>query len=519
MRTRTALIVHSAVLALACYLPPVYLFTDALMLPKFYLLLLSVGCGGVMVAVARRQGWGVPAGKECLRTGSVAFVAVSVLECLYVVMLMAMEGMPSRGVCGTFENPAGLALGMCVAIPLAVHLMLTERKRWRQGMWVVALLLMVTVLWFTRSRTGLICLSVFLVVYACTGIHRLVSGKRVRLLLYAVLLAAASVGMAAHVRTHKTDSTSGRAFILMRSWELAMERPFAGHGHGGFGREYMLRQAAFFREHPDSRHAMLADDIRHPLNEFLLLWVEYGVAGPVLLLAVLLLPLRMALKRRREELRVMALPLVAVCLFSCFSYPFHYPVAWVVACTAWMLMPAGIRLGSERTGRVALHAVLLASAALIVLTVNDAVHEHLWYRAYRHSFREEAALEEYGALHGYFCHDPYFLYSYAMASFKRGDLDRAERMIAECGKCRNGYNRELLAGDICLYRKNFAGAAAHYGLANDMCPVRFAPLEGLYKVYDATGDTLRRQEVAARIAQKQVKVRSWDVERIRGRCQ
>ena len=67
-------------LALACYLPPVYLFTDALMLPKFYLLLLSVGCGGVMVIVASRQGWGEPAGKECLRTGSVAFVAVSFIE-------------------------------------------------------------------------------------------------------------------------------------------------------------------------------------------------------------------------------------------------------------------------------------------------------------------------------------------------------------------------------------------------------------------------------------------------------
>ncbi len=47
-------------LAVSCYLPPIYLFTDTFVLPKFYLLLLSVGCMGIWVALAKGRGWGLP---------------------------------------------------------------------------------------------------------------------------------------------------------------------------------------------------------------------------------------------------------------------------------------------------------------------------------------------------------------------------------------------------------------------------------------------------------------------------
>lgn len=75
-----------------------------------------------------------------------------------------------------------------------------------------------------------------------------------------------------------------------------------------------------------------------------------------------------------------------------------------------------------------------------------------------------------------------------MAAFKRKNLDKASQMIAECGQYWSGYNRELLAGDICYYMEEYPDAITHYEMAQDMCPVRFAPLEGLYKVYDAIGD-------------------------------
>ena len=132
--------------------------------------------------------------------------------------------------------------------------------------------------------------------------------------------------------------------------------------------------------------------------------------------------------------------------------------------------------------------------------------------------RDVAALEEYEELHSYFKRNPACLYSYAMASFKRGDLDRAARLIEECGRHWNGYNRELLAGDICSYREKYPDAIAHYEAACAMCPVRFAPLEGLYKVYDLTGDEERRNAIARQIADKDIKVYSSAIWQIKENC-
>ena len=48
-----------------------------------------------------------------------------------------------------------------------------------------------------------------------------------------------------------------------------------------------------------------------------------------------------------------------------------------------------------------------------------------------------------------------------------------------------------------------------------MCPVRFAPLEGLYYAYKNTGDFSRADSIALTIQQKDIKVPSYDVERIK----
>ncbi|MCD8187010.1 MAG: O-antigen ligase family protein, partial [Rikenellaceae bacterium] len=60
-----------------------------------------------------------------------------------------------------------------------------------------------------------------------------------------------------------------------------------GNGTGTFKSDYMPEQAAWFREHPESPYAILADNSNHPFNEFLLIWIESGLIG--LLLAGLVL--------------------------------------------------------------------------------------------------------------------------------------------------------------------------------------------------------------------------------------
>ena len=514
MRCRTSItFLFSLWLSIASYLPSIYLFTDTLLLPKWYLCIVGVACAGAIVGVTMLRRKPLPKMSDAFPISVAVFTVVTIAECLYVGGCVLTGGWKTGGECGTFDTPAGLALSLCIAIPLAVHQTLHADKRSSRLLYGAATLLFVATLLLTRSRTGMICLALYGIIYLTRMLKQHILNQRIRNSLLIGVSAILLTGTLFFVSSHKTASTSGRAFILQRSMELIMEHPFVGHGHGSFEREYMLRQARFFKVHPNDVHTDLADDMHHPLNEFIYLWINYGFVAPVALLTALMLPLL----RLRHHL-LLQLTVLALLVFSCFSYPFHYPIAWLIAggTLLYTFWKSVLRWSSH----VAFPCVLLlASVVTFALTLNDAVHEHLWYRAYRHSFRHKSALAEYEQVHSYFRQNPYFLYNYAIASFMHKDLDRAEHLLGECARFRNSYNQELLHGDVCLRRENYTEAIVHYQTASHMCPVRFAPLEGLCKVYQATGDEVRRKEMATRIANKKVKVNSSAVQRIKRQYQ
>lgn len=145
----------------------------------------------------------------------------------------------------------------------------------------------------------------------------------------------------------KTDSTNGRRFILERSWELVQARPFAGYGPGGFLREYMPRQADYFKAHADSGHAWLASEVYHPLNEFVWVWIEFGLPGVLLSLGALAWLLSGLFRRRDIFSRMLAVSLCACVVFALFSYPLKYPLASVIGIAAVGRMCSGM-LGRGR---------------------------------------------------------------------------------------------------------------------------------------------------------------------------
>jgi len=506
----------AAWMSLVCYLAPLYLFTDAHLLPKWYLCLIGLAVTGVFATMVLLRGKRLYLHGEDISFISKVFTLTTALECLWVVVCMVRDGLRQGGEVGTLGNPAELALHLCIVLPLTARLVLHGKGWCWRIVYSVATVLSVGVLWLTQSRTGLICVALYAIIGLWMWMHRFVHKRYLRWGLYGVIVSTMLAGTIAYVTSHKNASSSGRAFILQRSWELVKEHPLMGHGHRGFERTYMLCQADFFKEHPNSEYAVLADEIRHPLCEFVYVWVNYGVVSPVVLLVLLLLPLWRWWHGDRK-LSPFLLPMLAILVFSCFSYPFYYPIAWLTV-GASVLYAVRRVLYHWQKHPVFPYLLLAISIIMLGITAFDAVQEHRWYQAYRHSFREDKALKEYEELHPYFSHTHVFLYSYAMASFKRKDLDKAKQMITECGQHWSGYNRELLAGDICYYRKEYPEAITHYEMAHAMCPVRFAPLEGLYKVYDKTNDAPHRKEIADQIASKQVKVNSLDVMRIKRGC-
>ena len=504
------------IIGVACYLPEIFIFTDTLLLPKWYLAI-----SGLLVWLLYLNYVRLFTNKSVKELVSLfyikhLFLLLAVGECLYVVVHSAIYGFSAAGERGTFDNPAGL--GVCIAISFAIAIDMTEKSKGRKALvcYLLCILLFISVIFLSKSRTGLICIILMLLYSALKLIRRSKWGK--------IVLSLCLIGVSVFVVVkYKKDSTSGRYFILSNSYDLICEHPFVGHGQNGFEREYMLKQADYFRHNEGSKYEMLADEIQHPLNEFVYVWINYGIVGPLVMLLVFVVPAIIGYRRNDKRLISMQKPMLIIFIFCLFSYPLNYP------------LPCGIILldiffairhccWSEKVCELfRIKSVLVTSCAFLLLCLVGAFakgyNEYRWNNAWRHLRKNiTTALDEYRVLEPYFSANRYFLYNYAFALYSKGEFAESITILNKCSNYWNGYNHELLSGDACRMNGRYVEAIKHYDEAHFMCPSRLAPLEGLYYVYGDMDDDVNRKRIADIISKQKLKVPSYDGYRIKRNC-
>jgi len=497
----------------ACYLPKLYIFTDRLLLPKWYALMsvLFIWMLYITITVLCKKKYIV--GFPCLEYAKTAVIALAVCECVYVILHVLINGIDVTGERGSFDNPSGLAL--CISIPMA---MILERIVVSKRMTIrlygsLCILLFVSVIILSRSRTGIISVAALTVWYIVK-----VWGKP-RLPIYGIVLCILAITVSIVVM-HKKDSTLGRYFILSNSCHLISEHPIKGYGHDGFELNYMTAQAEYFWENPDSRYIMLADEIHHPLNEFVDVWIKYGILGPMFLLSVFVNPAIIGYKHKAKHLMSVLPPMLVIFVFCFFSYPLNYPLPWCVLATGFFMTARHSAIYAKACELVDNKISLVALTTSILVCFFSLLHsgynEYRWNQAWYHLHKNtDTTLDEYAVLYPHMSENRYFLYNYAFALYSKGHFDESLAVMNECLNYWNGYNLQLLMGDACRMSSKCSEAIIHYNLAHNMCPARLAPFEGLYLAYDSLKDYNSRGQIARKIATQKVKVPSYDAYRIK----
>lgn len=500
-------IIAFIVIILACQVPPIRYFSDELLLPKWY-------CCAIVLVVYFLTGI-ITSKRRCIQHREVwydIFLAASVaitLQCCYAIINSTT--CPNDGIWlqGTFDNPAALAFHLCLLIPLVCigEIALS----WLCVFRMATIALAVTTIILTESRTGVITLVLMGCIY-------FLSKCKWRKLMKCSIILCVIAGLSVFCLTRKSDSTQGRKFILQTTWSLICERPLAGHGSDGFHREYMRRQGEYFSLHPDSEFAMLADEIRHPLNDYLYVWTDYGIVGVVVLIGLMILPICRKLY-----------PVIPIVVFSVFSYPLCYPMTWLALLgmngyAIYLMIKKCkhgrynlIRIGSFMQSYVGKGIVIVLATFCLASIVHESSFEYHWSRIAHRAERghSKAVISEFDGLYNHYIHNPYFLYNYMSVQYHAGEFSKALHTYNKLRCYWSGYNIELLAGDTYRQLNRYAEAIYHYQNALNMCPNRFAPLEGMYLSFDNLGDGERCDSVANIIEAKQVKVYSYDVERIK----
>lgn len=477
------------IILLACTLPPISLYYDEYFFPKWIWSI--VAC---LVAVSIRLTYKIGILKKThLWEWKYAATIISVSICFYAIVDSHIRGthihMP-------FENPTVLSLHLCLLLPFVYK----ECQNWPFKYRTLVGCIILTTLYMSHCRTGWICVALFII----TGLFRKTWQRLIGLsviILMAILL----------MLFVKTNSSKGRWFIIQNTIELIAQKPFTGHGYRGFQKNYMLQQRQYFEHHPESNYSSLADNINHPLNEYLYVSVNYGCLGGILLLFFIIGPLIIRPDRHNPTYY----SLHALFVFSLLTYPLYYPMSWIIIIMSWWRLIQtfySIKIGRK----LGIITLFVCSIFLIYVLREDYFYRKWGQVSYiAQQGHPRAMMIHYKCLYPHFSHNPFFLYDYTINSFYALNFEEACRLSDECQNYFMTYDLTLLKGDIHYQMKDYDKALQYYQTAEFMCPVRFAPLEGMLNVYLAMNKNTKADSIRTIIQNKDIKVPSSTIVEIK----
>ena len=414
-----------------------------------------------------------------------------------------------------FDNPAGVAAALTVCLPF-MTVKAAGSKHPILFTWVLmtVFLLSVTLMVLIGSRAGLISIGTVLFLYLTEGIN---NRKAKRLLLIAAVIIVATVAVVLTV--HKRASSTGRMLILNVCWDMIKESPLLGHGMHGFRSQYMNFQALYLDSCRSEVMGMLADNVTHPLNEYVLLAVNFGIIGVTVIIGIAVIIVRYCLKHPSRDGFIGLSVMAGIAVLALFSYPFRYPLTSVaLACALLLVFREPLGRLTDRYGKVVCSVSAVMSTVGLALFLPWAASQHRWGKVLLSAGFDnnpKGLIEVYESLYKRLGKDPYFLYSYAYVLSEAGDTAKAVETAYRSYGLMANYDTALFLADQESLRGRKEDAERLYRLAASMCPVRFAPLYGLFCLYEEQGRFDEMKSMGQAILRKRIKVQSAQVSRIR----
>jgi len=414
---------------------------------------------------------------------------------------------------GAFENPAGYAAAQTTFLPFSLYLSLHIDVPWLKRIpAIVSTLLIIMSIVLSGSRCGILAVCIVITIILALETRMMVHLKRHRIILF-VMVPFFIAGVFLLYKQRPT-SADGRLLIWQVCCNMIAERPITGFGINGFHANYMDYQAAYMVTHPDSPYRMLADNITHPFNEYILLTVRFGIIGLAMALAVLVFLIK-SLWKQNGPFRSVGIAMIGASVVMCmFSYPYHYAVIW------FMTLLLAIEAIPDRymvPGKAIRYALVCVSFISLIGTGCMLYHHLKWAEMSRRCIagQTERMLPHYEKMMPWMKWNPLFLYNYAAELNYVDRYEESLRLTEACMKTYNDYDVQILLGDNLEHIGQIKQAITVYRHASDMIPNRFIPLESMLNLYQKIGDTINARLIAKEILEKPVKVPSPQVEEIK----
>ena len=442
--------------------------------------------------------------------------AAGVLDSLYA-LAQFLKVLPSYNryytYTGSFENPAVFSMLLSLCVPIGVYMGYRNNasKKAREAWRMLSFMLLVFI-GFSESRTGLIAAvvsSLIVIMSESESIRTRILNKRTLCILVPIGLVVLFL-----LYRFKADSANGRLLMWRVCWEMIKDRPLMGFGLNGFTAHYMQYQADYLVLHPDSPFILLADNVNNPFNEYLLVLVNYGITGFLLLFVLLALLFHKLLQQTNEYRYLLVGLALAIMIWVFFSYPFSMPFIWVIAA----LIILSVLWGTGRNIKAIMPVVTIVFGLIgILLSVHCFRPEREWKVISQRSLmgQTEAVLPDYERLHDRLKRNGNFLYNYGAELHFSKHFQESLNILDECERLINDYDVLMLKADCYQNLGDTLTAIGYYDQAGGMVPSKFLPLYYKMNLYKEMGDTANTIKTAKIIIDKEIKVdRSKSTQRI-----
>ena len=413
-----------------------------------------------------------------------------------------------------FDNPAGIASAITVSLPFTLAFLErlnTHTLRYLALGGIISVVIMLLVV--VRSRVGLLATGTIF------GFYLIYKHKDTKVTgIIVTLLVTFIITIVIYISISKEGSNSGRALILGVCWDMFKDNPLFGHGIHGFRSQYMLYQANYLDNCASNVLPMLADNITHPLNEYALLAVNFGLMGITVLFTCIAITIKYFLVNPNNNAFIGIMVITGVSVLSLFSYPFRYPLTLLGLLCALLLVYKDVLLNLSRTTMIIIRSITATISAVCLCLIIIWAHYQIQWKELSvvsdNGNDTKAVLEGYNSLYPKLRNDPYFLYNYAYILLESGYCEKAGNMATKSFDLMANYDTALFIADNAKECGDVDTTEEFYWLASKMCPVRFFPLYGLFNLYESKGQIDKMKEIGYIILSKPIKVSSHAIRNI-----
>lgn len=402
---------------------------------------------------------------------------------------------------GCYDNLVGFDITLILGVLSIVYILkeCIPYNRYRLILYLLIALFSILVM-MTKSRLAILSLM-------AGSIACFTNKKKNYFILIPVMIL---LSLFSYFDSNKSESTYGRGFILKTSASLldSPNRILAGYGENGFRLNYMTRQSECLKIETDTSRQR-ASNINHPLNEFLLISIKYGVLASILILLLL----GWILFNNETTPYARAIILV-ITIYSFFSYPLRYPVSWISLAVSFTSFLKAKK--HSRTTKLAFrHSYVLLPIGIIIFVwaFNSINTNRDWKLAHTQAIlgKKQESLINYDNLSKRMKSDD-FIYNYSSYLHNLGQHTRAHALLSNIELV--DYETTILSGKIKASMGQYDDALEDLQLAADMCPNRFLPLFEIYKIYEKTENKEGMRIYSNLIKNKQIKIPSRQIEHI-----